>query len=78
MPPGASIHFTTLIGASCCATCVVTPVVTSNIRAALSAPPEKILLPSYNGSKVLKSAESSWSGHFARLVPANIKNWAIV
>jgi hypothetical protein len=44
---GASTHFTTLTGASCCATCVACPVVMSNARPALSTPPENTLLPSY-------------------------------
>ena len=45
-PCGVSIHLTTLMGASCWATCCGWPVVTSNMRAALSAPPDITLLPS--------------------------------
>jgi hypothetical protein len=45
-PCGASIHFTTFTGASCWATCCDWPVVTSNNRAALSAPPDNTLFPS--------------------------------
>lgn len=46
--PGISIHFTSLTGASCTATCVACPVETSNILAALSAPPEATLVPSFD------------------------------
>ncbi len=47
MPPWASIHLTALMGASCWATCCGCPVEISSIRAVLSAPPEKTLVPSY-------------------------------
>lgn len=46
-PCGASIHLTTLTGASCWATCCDVPVVMSNMRAALSAPPDNTLFPSW-------------------------------
>lgn len=46
LPCGDSIQRTTRIGASCCATWEAWPVVTSNMRPALSAPPERILDPS--------------------------------
>ena len=45
-PCGDSIHRTTRMGASCWATWDDCPVVTSNIRPALSAPPERIFEPS--------------------------------
>ena len=46
IPDWASTQPTALIGASCWATWVVWPLFTSNMRPALSAPPENILFPS--------------------------------
>lgn len=46
--PFASIQLIFRIGASCAATCVACPVETSYIRAALSHPAEKILVPSFD------------------------------
>ena len=82
--PGASIHLTDLMGASCWATCCDCPVVTSNIRPALSAPPERILVPSFKHNTALDylyytdGMENKMTGRTTHLVPAYAQYRALV
>lgn len=62
MPPCWSTKRTPFTGASCAATCEDWPVDTSNMRAALSAPAEKIFVPSCKGTR-----EGHWPDQYLLL-----------
>ena len=79
IPDWASTQPTALIGASCWATWVAWPQFASNMRPALSAPPENILFPSCIQRPRWFNVDEEWRFQVEPyLIPTYIQNWTLV